>query len=339
MNLKEFSRKLGLSQTTVSRALSGYPEVKTETRERVAEAARQYGYHPNRAAIGLATGRSGAIGIVFRGGSEFGPHTSEFMGGLGTQLEKDGLDMLLSTVDSSEAELDTYRRLAASKRVDAVILHTPTLQDPRIPLLSQLGLPFVLHGRTHSMLPYHFMDIDNFDAIHRATTHLIGLGHKRIAFINGFKGRTFAEDRDAGYRRAHADAGITCDPDLFGNGEFTDDMGFQIMSRFLALPDRPTAVLAGSMMSALGAMRAIRTTGLKLGQDVSLIAHDDVFPYISGDHMVPTITVTRSSMRAAGVRIGEMLIDIVSGEQTGWFNEVWPVELVLRDSTGPAPVR
>jgi LacI family transcriptional regulator len=339
MNLKEFSRKLGLSQTTVSRALSGYPEVKAETRERVADAARKYGYHPNRAAIGLATGRSGAIGIIFRGGAEYGPHTSEFMGGLGTALEKDRLDMLLSTVDSREAELDTYRRLAASKRVDAVILHTPTVEDDRIALLNQLELPFIMHGRTRSPLQYHFMDIDNFDAIYRATRHLIDLGHKRIAFINGLKGRTFAEDRDAGYRRAHAEADITMDPHLFGYGEFTDDMGFQIMSRFLALPERPTAILAGSMMSALGAMRAIRTTGLKLGQDVSLIAHDDVFPYISGDHMVPTISVTRSSMRAAGVRIGEMLIDILSGEHTGWFNEVWPVELVLRDSTGPAPVK
>lgn len=339
MNLKEFSRKLGLSQTTVSRALSGYPEVKQETRERVSEAARKYGYHPNRAAIGLATGRSGAIGIIFRGGSEFGPHTSEFMGGLGTTLEKERIDMLLSTVDSREAELDTYRRLAASKRVDAVILHTPTVEDDRIALLTQLGLPFVLHGRTHASLPYHFMDIDNFDAIHRATKHLIGLGHRRIAFINGFKGRTFAEDRDAGYRQAHTAAGLDLDPALFGNGEFTDDMGFQIMSRFLELRDRPTAVLAGSMMSALGAMRAIRTRDLRLGKDISLIAHDDVFPYISGDHMVPTVSVTRSSMRAAGVRIGEMLLEILSGERTEYFNEVWPVELVLRDSTGPAPAK
>jgi LacI family transcriptional regulator len=339
MNLKEFSRKLGLSQTTVSRALSGYPEVKAETRERVADAARKYGYHPNRAAIGLATGRSGAIGIIFHGGSEFGPHTSEFMGGLGTILEKEGLDMLLSTVDSREAELATYRRLAASKRVDAVILHTPAVEDDRIALLSQLGLPFILHGRTRSPVPFHFMDIDNFDAIYSATKYLIGLNHKRIAFINGLKGRTFAEDRDAGYQRAYDEADIAIDPALLGNGEFTDDMGFQIMSGFLALPNRPTAVLAGSMMSALGAMRAIRTSGLKLGQDVSLIAHDDVFPYISGDHMVPTISVTRSSMRAAGVRIGEMLLDILSGNQTDWINEVWPVELVLRDSTGPAPAK
>ena len=186
MNLKEFSRKIGLSQTTVSRALSGYPEVKPETRERVAEAALNFGYHPNRAAIGLATGRAGAIGIVFHGGAEFGPHTSEFMGGLGARLEKDGVDMLLSTVDSREAEIATYRRLAASKRVDAVILHSPTLEDERIQILKQLGLPFVLHGFTHAAEKFHYLDIDNYGAIHQATNYLIGLGHKRIAFINGY---------------------------------------------------------------------------------------------------------------------------------------------------------
>lgn len=335
MNLKEFSRKLGLSQTTVSRALSGYPEVKAETRERVADAARKYGYHPNRAAIGLATGRAGAIGIVFRGGSEFGPHTSEFMGGLGTRLEEDGIDMLLSTVDSRETELQTYKRLAASKRVDAVILHSPTVEDERIAFLSQLGLPFILHGRTKSDLPYHYMDIDNFGAIHQATAHLTGLGHKRIAIINGLKGRSFAEHRDQGYRAALLESGLPIDDALLGNGDFTDEMGFRLMGAFLELPDRPTAVIAGSMMSALGAMRAVRTAGLKLGDDISLIAHDDVFPYISADNMVPTVSTTRSSIRAAGVRIGEMLHDILAGKSDGYFNEVWPVELVLRKSTGP----
>ena len=341
MNLKEFSRKLGLSQTTVSRALSGYPEVKAETRERVAEAERKYGYHPNRAAIGLATGRAGAIGIVFRGGTEFGPHTSEFMGGLGTRLEEDGIDMLLSTVVSREAELQTYRRLAASKRVDAVILHSPSVEDDRIAFLTQLGLPFILHGRTKSDLPYHFMDIDNFGAIRQAAGYLADLGHSRIAFINGLKGRTFAEHRDQGFRAAHAERGLIVDDALLGNGDFTDEMGFRFMAGFLELKERPTAVIAGSMMSALGAMRAVRTAGLKLGDDVSLIAHDDVFPYISADNMVPTVSTTRSSIRAAGVRIGEMLHDIMDGKDDGYFNDVWPVELVLKNSTGPvrAPSR
>jgi LacI family transcriptional regulator len=96
-------------------------------------------------------------------------------------------------------------------------------------------------------------------------------------------------------------------------------------------------VLAGSMMSALGAMRAVRTEGLQLGKDISLIAHDDVFPYISGDNMVPRVSITRSSIRAAGERIGDMLLQILGGKIVEPFHEVWNVELVIRESTGPAP--
>jgi LacI family transcriptional regulator len=281
--------------------------------------------------------RAGAIGIVLKANSEFGPHMSEFLGGLGSALDDEGIDILVSTVQSQEAELAAYRRLVASKRIDAVILHTPTVRDERINILTGLGLPFVLHGRTQSDLPYHFMDIDNFDAIHRASTHLIELGHRRIALINGFQGRTFAEHRDQGYRRAHEEHGLNVDPALLGSGEFTDEMGFRLTAEFLKQANRPTAIIAGSMMSALGAIRAIRSAGLELGPDISLIAHDDVFPYLSPDNMVPKISTTRSSMRAAGVRVGEMLLQLTSGKQSGFFEEVWPVELVVRETTCPAP--
>lgn len=339
MNLKEFSRLAGLSQTTVSRALSGYPEVKAETRARVQDAALKYGYHPNRSAAGLATGRAGAIGIVFRGGTEFGPHTSEFMGGLGSRLEADRLDILISTVETQDEEMATYRRLSASKRVDAVILHSPVLQDDRVALLNQLGLPFVMHGRTGSPDGYAYLDIDNFGAIKSATSHLLDLGHRRIGLINGFVGRTFAEHRDQGYRSALAERGIDPEPDLTGSGEFTDEAGYRFMRSFLSLSQPPTAVLAGSMMSALGVMRAIRSDGLLLGRDISLIAHDDVFAYINADNMVPTVSTTRSSIRAAGARIGEFLVQLLSGRPPDDIHEVWPVELVLRESTGPAPLK
>jgi LacI family transcriptional regulator len=337
MNLKEFALKLGLSQTTVSRALSGYPEVKAETRERIEAAALQYGYHPNRAAIGLATGRAGAIGIVLKANSEFGPHMSEFLGGLGSALDDDGIDILVSTVESSEAEISAYRRLAASKRIDAVVLHTPTGRDDRIGILAGLGIPFVLHGRTQSDVPFNFMDIDNYGAIYQASEHLIELGHKRIALINGFPGRTFADHRDQGFRAAHAKTGLNVDDALLGSGEFTDEMGFRLTSEFLTALKPPTAIIAGSMMSALGAIRAIRFAGLQLGKDISLIAHDDVFPYMSPDNMMPKLSTTQSSMRAAGVRVGEMLLQLISGKKQGTFEDVWPVELVIRESTCPPP--
>jgi LacI family transcriptional regulator len=339
MNLKEFSRLVGLSQTTVSRALSGYPEVKPETRERVQDAATKFGYHPNRSAIGLATGRAGAIGIVFREDTEFGPHINEFLRGLGRRLKEDGVDILMTMVDSIDAEVRTYKRLAASKRVDAVVLHSPLVTDTRLALLEQMELPFILHGRTEYQNPVAYLDIDNFGAIKRATSHLIDLGHRRIGMINGLAGRTFAEHRESGYCKAFSERGLTQYGDLIGNGEFTDEIGFRIMQAFLASPEPPTAVLAGSMMSALGAMRAIRLAGLHLGRDVSLIAHDDVFPYLNADNMVPTVSTTRSSIGAAGTRIGELVMQLLSGRPASDIREIWPVELVLRESTGPAPLK
>ncbi|WP_457585449.1 LacI family DNA-binding transcriptional regulator [Ensifer canadensis] len=335
MNLKEFAGRLGLSQTTVSRALSGYPEVKKTTRERVLKAAAELGYRPNTSALGLATGRVGTIGIVFRGGGDFGPHTSEFMGGLGSRLQQADVDILLSTVDSREAELSTYRRLAASKRVDAVILHSPAVDDPRIALLSDLRLPFVLHGRTETTGDFAFLDIDNFGAIRQATELLTALGHRRIALVNGHRGYTFTEHRQDGYAAALGARGIDIDPNLLGNGDFTDEMGFRLMQGFLGQEDRPTAVLAGSMMSALGAMRAIRSAGMMVGEQISLIAHDDVFPYLSPENLIPTLTTTRSSIRAAGTRIAEMVLDLLQGTPAADLREIWPVELVMRNSTAP----
>ena len=337
MNLKEFAARIGLSQTTVSRAISGYPEVRPETRRRVLEAAEKLGYRPNINAQRLATGRAGAIGIVFQGGGRFGPHSSEFMGGLSSRLQADGIDILVSTVETEEDEAAAYRRLTASKRVDAVVVHTPARTDARITLLQELGLPFVVHGRSMAERPFAFLDIDNFGAIETATGYLVDLGHRRIALINGDTINTYAADRDNGYRTSLEARGLAFDAAIVGHGEFTDETGFRLMQAFLALPAPPTAVIAGSMMSALGAMRAIRIAGLAVGEDVSLIAHDDVFPYLSPDNLVPPVTTMQSPIRAAGERIGDMVLRLLQGEAPEDLQEVWPVDLRIRGSTGPAP--
>ena len=91
------------------------------------------------------------------------------------------------------------------------------------------------------------------------------------------------------------------------------------------------------MMTALGVFRAIRTAGLVLGKDVSMIAHDDVFPYLNADNMVPSMSTTRSSIRAAGARIGDLVLQLLAGKPAASIQELWPVELVLRESSGPPP--
>ena len=338
MKLKELAGHLGLSQTTVSRALNDYPEVKETTRLRVKETAKRLGYSANASALRLATGRSGTIGLVIGGDStqQFGPHASEYLTGVAGRLARDEIDILVSPVDSDD-EIPAFKRLIASKRVDALILGAPAPYDERVKLLTKIGFPFILHGRTEIGEVHPWLDIDNRGAFHRATLHLLDLGHRRIGMINGPAGQTFAEHREIGYRSALLERGVAPDRRLIANGRFTDEVGFRWAQSFLELSPRPTAFLAGSMMTALGVFRAIRLAGLTLGKDISMIAHDDVFPYLNADNMVPSMSTTRSSIRAAGSRVAELVLQVLAGKPADEIHELWPVELVLRESTGPAP--
>jgi len=337
MRLKELAKHLGLSPTTVSRALNGYPEVSEATRERVSEAAVRLGYRPNASAIRLATGRVGAIGVALplERNLHFGPHVSEFLSGIGERLAQDEIDILVAPIDGDD-EVPVHRRLAASKRVDAVVLSAPVPNDPRIEVLSEIGMPFIVHGRADEVnLPHAWLDIDNEGAFRRATSHLLDLGHRSIAMVNGPADQTFALHRERGYREALKERGITPDPRFIAGGRFTDEMGFRHAQHFLDQSPRPTAILAGSMMTALGVFRAIRAAGLELGKDVSMIAHDDVFPFLNADNMVPSMSTTRSSIRAAGFRTGELVQQLLAGKPADSIHELWPVELVLRESSAP----
>ena len=101
------------------------------------------------------------------------------------------------------------RRAAASKRVDAVVLAAPYPNDRRISVLNDLGLPFILHGRSEGAPPHAWLDIDNAGAAERATAHLLDLGHRRIALVNGPAGMTFVSHREMGYRAAFAARNLT----------------------------------------------------------------------------------------------------------------------------------
>ncbi len=130
---------------------------------------------------------------------------------------------------------------------------------------------------------------------------------------------------------------MAVDEQFVAEGIMTDEVGYRFTERFLAASPRPTAILVSSMMMALGAFRAMRAAGLELGKDVSMIAHDDVFPFLNADRMVPTMSTTRSSIRSAGTRVAELVAEILGGRDPATIHELWPVDLIVRGSTGPAP--
>jgi LacI family transcriptional regulator len=121
------------------------------------------------------------------------------------------------------------------------------------------------------------------------------------------------------------------------SGLMTEENGYRTMSALLELADRPTAVICSSILSASGAIRAIQQAGLVIGRDVSLIAHDDGLPFLKAEGLSPPLTTTRSSIRAAGARLAELLLHMIAAPDDDLPHELWPAELIVRGSTGPAP--
>jgi len=340
MNLKELAAKLRLSPTTVSRALNGYPEVNEATRERVVAAAKRHNYHPNTRAIRLATGRAMAVGHVIPIASRHeivNPVFADFIAGAGETYSRNNYDMVLSVVPDADEDA-TYRGLKSKGNVDGVIVHAPRLNDARIPLLREIGLPFVVHGRaTGTTDPYCWLDVNNRRAFQRATEFLLDLGHTRIALVNGLEFMDFAIRRRTGYVDAITARGIVPDPALMSSGEMTEFAGYKATLVMLALPRPPTGILASSMISAMGVRRAVEGAGLTLGRDVSIIIHDDDLSYMKNGEDVPIFTATRSSVREAGRLAAEMLLDVIANPGQGPQQRLLEAELIIGQSTGPAP--
>ncbi len=341
MNLRELSSILGLSQTTVSRALNGFPEVSDDTRARVRAAADLHGYRPSAAAQRLATGQSGTLGVVFpRERNLLGDLLfTEFLGGCVESAAELGYDVTLAKASGTLNEEAIYRRAVRSARVDAMILTSPQVADDRLDLLRSLEMPFLLHGRTKAVSPYPFLDIDNAGAFYQATRLLTDFGHQRIALLNGLKGYNFAQDRETGYRTALKERGLVPYDGFISNGLMIEKHGHDEGKRLLASSpnERPTAILCSSIAQALGVQKAAREQGLLVGTDLSLIAHDDRLHDIRAETFDPPLTATQSSIGAAGRRVVELLIGHLRDPKAVMPAEIWPVDLVVRASTSRAP--
>lgn len=340
MNLRELSERLKLSQTTVSRALNGYPEVNEATRKRVADAAAFYNYRPNVLAQTLATGRSMSIGhiIPFSKQNEMVNIVfADFIAGAGEVYSRHGYNMTLSVV-RDEDELSAYRGIAEKGVVDGIIVHSPTRNDPRIDFLSDLDIPFLVHGRASEVTtPYSWMDVNNTRAIETGTRHLLDLDHRRIGFINGQERMDFAQRRREGYLAALKSHSILPDPQIMRSGEMSEPFGHASTLEMLDSPEPPTAFVSSSIVPALGIRRALEERGLRMGKDVSILCFDDDISYLPNGLDAPVFTAMRSSVRDAGRRCAEMLLEQISTDAPDMKTELWDAELIIGQSTGPCP--
>ncbi len=330
-NLKALAEHLGVSQATVSRALNNYSSVNAETKARVQAAALELGYRPNSSARRLATGRIGALGIVMPAGTNLltDPHFVDFLAGLTETLAKHENEVVLT----ASSDIATYRRFAATGKVDAFVLSAPVAFDERIALLDQIKFPFVVHGRCETEIPYAYYDIENKEGFRDATTYLRELGHRDIGLLNGPSNAMFAVQREEGYREAFQ--GFRVREELILSGPMTEEAGYRNAGLLLDLPEPPTALLCSSTLMAMGVNRQVRGRGFTVGKDISIITHDDGLSSLKTENFSVPLTVTKAPIRQAGEELAEMARTLIDGESIANLQKVAQVELIIRGSTGP----
>lgn len=334
--LKEIGEELGLSVTTVSRALNGFPEVKEGTRLKVNETAKRLGYRPNRVAQRLVTGRSGMVGMIVKIKPDMSADQTffEILTGLTAALTKRDTDLVLA-VDQGDDPILPYRRLLERDILDGFILNAPWVNDPRIDFLQNQGIPFVLHGQDRAKHIYPSFGIDNAQVSSRSIEMLANLGHERIGLINGKLHHAYASDRLHGFQQAMAKRGLNAD--LIRNEAVVESHGYVGALEMLAEAVPPTAFICASTLIAAGVMKAVTDRGLEVPANVSVMAHDDALPLTRAINFSPALTVTRAPLRDACEPLANLLLEHLNGTPANKLQRSHEFEMIIRGSTGPAP--
>jgi DNA-binding LacI/PurR family transcriptional regulator len=253
-----------------------------------------------------------------------------FLRGVSDLAHQEGYRVVFQSAEDSTGAT-AYGSLLREQHVDGLIVSGPRSGDLHLSRLHEEGYPLVLHGRLPDCaLP--FVDVDNVGGAHKAVSHLIGLGHRRIGLItNAPLSYTSSQDRLTGYRQALQETELSFDDDLVRYGEFSPESGRRAMKSLLALPSPTSAILVASDVVALGAMAAVREQGIRIPQDIALVGFDDIF---LAAYASPPLTTVRLPAYGLGWAAGDMLIRLINEDDLVERQMLLESELVIRQSCG-----
>ena len=329
-SIKDIARLARVSHPTVSRALQNSPLVNAQTAAKIRKIADEAGYRASAVARGLVTRRTRTIGLVVTTVAD--PFASEVVCGVEQTANDHGYSVFLADSNADPVREKKVVQAFAERRVDGIIVTSSRVGALYLPLLAEMMVPIVLVNDQHPGAFVHSVMIANQEGMRAAAGHLIELGHRRIAYLGDRFGYQSDAERFAGYREALAAAGVAAMPELVVHGDGKPEAAMQAMETLLALDSPPTAVCCYNDMSALGAMRQMRTRGLRVPEDISVAGFDDLF---FASYTQPPLTTVRQPMRRMGQVAMENLFKLMSGEQSMAQIKV-EAELVVRESTGKA---
>jgi DNA-binding LacI/PurR family transcriptional regulator len=277
VTIADVAREAGVSKGLVSFALNDRPGVAPETRSRILGVAGALGWTPSLRARSLSSKKSFALGLVMARDPEVlgsDPFFTSFLAGVETILAPQGLALVLSVVPDEATELATYRTLATDGRVDGVFVTDLRHDDPRIPCLTELGLPAVTLGRPDQASAFPAVCIDDTHGVTETVRHLAGLGHKRIAHVAGSPTMLHGSRRRTAFTEAMHAAGL--DAGQVVETDFSISAGADATRRLLGQPLPPTAIVFANDPMAIAGIGVAQELGVRVPEDLSITGFDDI---------------------------------------------------------------
>ncbi|MGD0727860.1 MAG: LacI family DNA-binding transcriptional regulator [Spirochaetia bacterium] len=330
---REVAQRAGVSFITVSRVINGRGNVKKETRLRIERAIKELGYYPNSQGRALNSGRTAIIGViapvVATRSLEGDLYYSGLLEGVELACRKHRYDMLLSTQRINDQNFD-YLRLFSQKKVDGTILFGDyMLSEEDTARIERERIPIVVVGDRPASPAISWVDTDNEHGGYQSALKLIGLGHRRIAFIGVNNRNANITDRLLGVRRACAEKGIQfLDQDVF-KVDMGTDPGPSIIGELFAQRDRATAVVCGTDLIAIGLLNAARDRSFEVPGDLSIIGFD-------GIHMIgytdPPLASNRQPLSEMGFTAAEFLFHRIERREALHEHKVFLLEEIAGES-------
>jgi LacI family transcriptional regulator len=333
---------LELSQTTVSLVLNDSPSAKSipqETRNRVIEAAKRLNYRPNYFARSLRQSRSMSVGVLAPDLSE--GYFTRVMSGVVEELTAAHYFYFTACHDWKRELMEKYPRMFVERAVDGfLLLNTPADHiDVPVPVVA-----ISAHSETKNVTN---IILDHHQAVQLAIAHLYELGHRRIAILRGPRAIPDSEFRWESSQQVAREMDLKLDPALVlridsagwstktGQHPMAPEIGYKPMRALLEKTRDFTAVFCFNDIAAIGAMRALKDAGLRVPEDVSVVGFDDI---LSAAYSTPSLTTVRQPLTEMGKRGAQILLERIADREKEYpAAVVMKPELVVRESTGPAP--
>ncbi|MCE7792038.1 LacI family transcriptional regulator [Salipaludibacillus sp. CUR1] len=333
--IKDIAKAAGVSVTTVSRALNGYGDVNEKTRKHIEETAKKLNYSPNAVARSLVMNKSQTIGLLVSELNRSGAKdmfTYEVMCGINDAASDVGYDLILFSTNTVKQKQKSYTQLCRERQVEGVIMQGIKKDDPYIKEVIDSNIPCVFVDVEIEGENVGFVTTDNVFGAQMAVKHLINLGHRHIAMVNGHDKAEVSQKRLKGYMKELEEAELPVKEDYVLNGGFLESEAESAAYDFLKTNRQVTAVFSASDLMALGVMRAARRLELNIPEDLSIVGFDDI---VLSQYTSPPLTTIGQDKYQMGYEAAKLLTSMLTGKNSPQKKAVLDNRLLLRETTAP----